>query len=51
MNRENICEEEKSQACADIQYLSDEVLEQISDQIIRQYHDVYYQRIWWYLWH
>lgn len=41
MNRENICEEEKSQDCADIQYLSDEDLEQISDWIIRQYYEVY----------
>ena len=41
MNRENICEKEKSQDCADIQYLSDEDLEQISDQIIWKYHDVY----------
>lgn len=41
MNRENIREEEKSQDCADIQYLFDEDLEQISDQIIRQYYDVY----------
>ena len=41
MNRENIRDEEKSQAYADIQYLSDEDLEQISNQIIRQYYDVY----------
>ena len=41
MNRENIRDEEKSQAYADIQYLSDEDLEQISDWIIQQYHDVY----------
>ena len=41
MNRENIRDEEKSQAYADIQYLSDEDLEQISDRIIRQYQDVY----------
>ena len=41
MNRENIRDEEKSHDCADIQYLSDEDLEQISDRIIRQYHDVY----------
>ena len=41
MNRENIREEEKSQDRTEIQYLSDEDLEQISDKIIRQYHDVY----------
>lgn len=41
MNRENIREEEKSQDCTDIQYLSDEDLEQISDWIIRQYYEVY----------
>ena len=41
MNRENICEEEKTQDYADIQYLSDEDLEQISDRIIWQYYEVY----------
>ena len=41
MNRENICEEEQTHDCASIQYLSDEDLEQISNQIIRQYYDVY----------
>ena len=41
MKRENICEEEKTQDYADIQYLFDEDLEQISDQIIQQYRDVY----------
>ena len=41
MDKENIREEEKSHDCADIQYLSDEDLEQVSDQIIWQYHDVY----------
>lgn len=41
MNRENIREEEKLQDYADIEYLSDEDLEQISDRIIRQYHEVY----------
>ena len=41
MDREELREEEKSQDCADILYLSDEDLEQISNQIIRQYHDVY----------
>lgn len=41
MNRENIREEEKSQDCEDIQYLSEEDLEQISDRIIRQYYEVY----------
>ena len=41
MDREKLREEEKSQDCADIQYLSDEDLEQISDWIIQQYHDVY----------
>lgn len=41
MNRENICEEEKSKDCADIQYLFDKDLEQISDWLIEQYHDVY----------
>ena len=41
MDREELREEEKSQDCADILYLSDEDLEQISNQIIRQYYDVY----------
>ena len=41
MDREELREEEKSQDCADIQYLSDEDLKQVSDQIIRQYYDVY----------
>ena len=41
MNRENIHKEEKNQDCEDTQYLSDEDLEQISDQIIWQYQDVY----------
>ena len=41
MDKEELREEEKSQDCADIQYLSDEDLEQVSDQIIWQYHDVY----------
>ena len=41
MDREELREEEKSQDRADILYLSDEDLEQISNQIIRQYYDVY----------
>ena len=41
MNREDIREKKNSQDCADIQYLSDEDLEQISGQIIWKYHDVY----------
>ena len=41
MEKENIREEEKSQDCADIQYLSNKDLKQISDRIIRQYQDVY----------
>ena len=49
MDKENIREEEKSQACADIQYLSNEDLEQISDQIIRQYHDVYEVLASWFI--
>ena len=41
MDREELREEDKAQDCEDIQYLSDEDLKQVSDQIIWQYHDVY----------
>ena len=41
MDRKELREEEKSQDCADILYLSNEDLKQVSDQIIWQYHDVY----------
>ena len=37
MDREKLREEEKSQDCADIQYLSDEDLKHVSDQIIKEF--------------
>ena len=41
MYKENICTEEDSTNKNDIQYLPDEEIEQISEQLIEQYHDVY----------
>lgn len=41
MHNKNICTEEDSKNSDDIQYLPDEEIEQISDQLIEQYHDVY----------
>ena len=41
MNNENICTEEDSINKNDIQYLPDKEIEQISEQLIEQYHDVY----------
>ena len=41
MYNENICTEEDSKNSDDIQYLPDKEIEQISDRLIEQYHDVY----------
>lgn len=41
MYNENICTEEDSKNSDDIQYLSDEEINQISERLIEQYHDVY----------
>ena len=41
MNNNKIYVKETSQTDADIHYLSDEELEQISDQLLQQYYDVY----------
>ena len=41
MHNKNICTEEDSNNNDDIQYLPDKEIEQISDLLIEQYHDVY----------
>lgn len=41
MYNENICIEEDSKNSDDIQYLPDEEIDQISNRLIEQYHDVY----------
>ena len=41
MHNENIYTEEDLKTNDDIQYLPDEEIQQISEQLIEQYHDVY----------
>lgn len=49
MYNENICTEEDSKNSDDIQYLSDEEIKQISEQLIEQYHDVYEVLASWFI--
>ena len=49
MHNENICTEEDSTNKNDIQYLPDEEIKQISEQLIEQYHDVYEVLASWFI--
>ena len=49
MHNENIYTEEDLKTNDDIQYLPDEEIQQISEQLIEQYHDVYEVLASWFI--